>query len=175
MAQLGVDPVPATPSIAIEAFERDLDRVLRGKTLEEMGWERPDRLTLLIPLLGARDGGQTDPYLLRLHFGYYPEWPPSAQFVNPETGTYLYPGDVEHLPRIEETGEIRVHPAYKFNDRLLQLICCSATLEFYLVRHGGEAHHVWQHPRQNFSATLKAIERGLGAPWYKGPHPRQGT
>src|SRR5690348_14341481 len=101
MARPGEEPVPNTPARAQAALEADLPRVLRGRTLEEAGWKRPDALTLLVPLAGEREDGTVDEFLLRLQFGYYRDWPPSAQFVNPETGTYRYPDDVRWLPRIE--------------------------------------------------------------------------
>lgn len=167
MAEVGKEPIPNTPVLAIETLDRHMPLVLRGKTLEEMGWERPDLLTLLVPLRAVNANGSADEYLLRLHFGYYPEWPPSAQFVNPITREYKYPDDMRWLPRIEGTNEIQVHPNYDNNKG--QLICSSVTLEFYLVRHGVEQRHLWGE-RQNFAATLSAIQHGLRQPFYKGRH-----
>lgn len=165
MARLGVTPVPNNPMQACTAVEAHLAVVLRGQSLAEAGWQRPDPLVLLVPLLGIQADGTEDDYLLRLHFGYYPEWPPSAQFVNPTTKEYHFPDDVGFLPRIEGTSEIQVHNAY---GSIGQLICCSVTLEFYLVSHGAEARHVWDPEHQNFAATLNAIKRGLRPPYYKG-------
>jgi hypothetical protein len=165
VAQAGVDPVPSTPTLAIEALEKDLKKVLKGKTLEEVGWERPDPLTLLLPMVGVREDGTEDCYLLRLHFAYYPEWPPSALFVNPETRSYQYPQDEKYLPEIVG-NEIKMHANYNNKQ---QLICCSTTLEFYLVRHGVKPEHVWDKSHQNFWATISAIKRGLKFPIYRGP------
>lgn len=164
MARAGEEPLPSTPARARAALEADLPLVLRGRILEEAGWKRPDPLTLLIPLVGVREDRTEDDYLLRLHFGYYPDWPPSARFVNPETGTYRYPDDVRWLPRIEGANEIAVHANY---DNRLQLICASVTLEFYQVRHGVADRLVWDPKVQNFAATLAAIRRGLGPPFYR--------
>jgi hypothetical protein len=168
MARAGQDPVPNTPGRAQTALEADLPVVLRGRTLEEVGWQRPDPLTLLVPLVGVREDKTTDEFFLRLQFGYYPDWPASAQFVNPDTRAFRHPDDVRWLPRIEGTNEIAVHANY---DNRLQLICASVTLEFYIVRHGVAERLVWDPKLQNFSATLAAIERGLKQPFYKG---RQG-
>jgi hypothetical protein len=146
--------------------EKDLPSVLRGRTLEEVGWLRPDPLTLLIPLAGTRANGIEDPYVLRLRFGYYPEWPPSALFVNPDTREYAYPGDLTWLPSISGTPEIQIHANH---NPIGQLICASVTLEFYLIRHGVQPEHVWDPARHNFAVTLNAVTRGLRPPFYQGP------
>ena len=165
MAVIGADPIPGAPAVARAALDAHLLKVLRGQSLEEAGWVRPDPLTLLIPLVSELPTGERHDYLLRLQFGYYPEWPPSAQFVNPETKRYAYPQDVSWLPRIEGTPEIQVHTNY---GAVQQLLCCSLTLEFYLVRHGVEEKHLWDAGRMNFGATLHAIRRGLGPEFYRG-------
>jgi hypothetical protein len=162
-------PVPNTPVRAQAALDAHLPLALRGRTLEEAGWARPDPLTLLIPLFGVCGDGTRDDYLLRLHFLYYPDWPPSAQFVNPETRTYRHPDDVRWLPRIDGTGEISVHAQYDApGGGKVQLICASVTLEFYQVLHSVEERLVWDSRVQNFSAALAAIERVLRQPFYKG-------
>lgn len=165
MAQIGVAPIPNTPAGAKAAFEKDLDRVLKGKTLEELGWERSDSLTLFVPLTAVRENGDEDSYLLRLQFGYYPEWPPSAKFVNPKTKTYSPEDDRSWLPKIEGTNELGIHADYNNKG---QLICCSLTLEFYLVGHGVEARHLWDHNLYNFAGTINTIKRYLRPPYYKG-------
>jgi hypothetical protein len=168
MAKMNVDPVPVPPADAMAALEEDLPKVLKGKTPEEVGWARLDSLTLLVPVVGGGLGEGGDPYFLRLGFGYYRDWPPSAQFVNPETRDYQLGRDNKWLPRIEGWNELHVHANY---DGKGQLICCSNTLEFYKVRHSMEPKHLWDPERQNFAATLRAIEWGLQSDYYKG---RQG-
>ena len=170
MARAKEVPVPNTPKRAVDAIEAHLPVVLRGRTLEEVGWERPDPLTLLIPVPGNTADGAWDDYLLRLGFLYYPDWPPSTQFVNPETRAYRFPEDKCWLPKIEGTGEIAVHAQYDLpnNAGKIQLICSSVTLEFYQVLHSVEERLVWNPKVQNFAATLAAIERGLRQPYYKG-------
>ena len=168
MAALNQDPVSSDPEVALAAFDADLPRVLRGKTIDEVGWQRPDPLTLLIPMWAAVAGVPPDLFLLKLYFGYYPEWPASAQFVNPITRAYDPEKDKIWLPRIEGNSRIQVHPIYDGNGRKLQLICSSMTLEFYLIRHGGKEEHVWSHPQRNFSATINEIRGGLLPQWYRG-------
>ncbi len=120
--------------------------------------------------MALSDGGTSDKYLLRLGFGYYPDWPPSALFVNPTTAHYEYPTDVSHLPRIEGTDEIQIHPSYNSNGqyKVTQLICASITLEFYVIRHAVKPEHLWDSGTQTFAATINGIAFWLKAPFYKG-------
>ena len=121
-------PVPAQFEQARAALDRHLDSVLGGRPLESVGWHRPDPLTLYIPLRGytadtsasaygfdpsepPQDAGrpfagtpQGDDYLLRLYFSHYPNWPPSARFVNPDTKQFGS-GDKTWLPMISGTNE----------------------------------------------------------------------
>ena len=112
-------------------LEADLPRVLASlgvEALEELGWRRPDGRTLLVPISGEL-GGQQEEYLLSLCFLTGRDWPPSAQFVNPETLDYVIPDDFHHLP-IVETPELQVHTKYQSqHGKTLQLICSSATFD----------------------------------------------
>jgi hypothetical protein len=169
MARAKEVPVPNSPARALAAIDADIPVVLRGETLEKAGWTRPDPLTLIIPRLGVRQDGTRDDFLLRLNFLYYPEWPPSAQFVNPNTRGYCYPDDQFWLPRVEGTNEIAIHAQFDApGGRKIQLICASVTLEFYQILHDVDPKYVWNSQVQNFSATLTAIDRALRQPFYKG-------
>lgn len=157
----------------LQAVREDMPRVLEAlgaSSLEALGWTQPDALTLLIPLRASVDGS-TDGYLLKLGFHYYREWPPSAQFVNPYTGQYAWPHDQHHVPRLE-SQECRTHVNYQMTPSAtgIQLICCSATLEFYQVLHSVEPQHVWN-GTSTFLTTLKAIQRAMQSS-YKGRFPR---
>ena len=117
----------------------DLPRVLRvleAESLEAVGWRKPDARTLLIPVHGTFNE-QGEDYLLRLQFLTGRDWPPSAQFVNPDTLEYRIPDDFHHLP-VLEAPQVRVHTNYAGPNGPIQLICCSATYEYYDVLHGGE-------------------------------------
>jgi hypothetical protein len=181
-------PVPAPFEQARDALDHHLGGVLGGRSLESVGWARPDPLTLYVPLrgytsvttvpaygfdpseppesgeqpfVGAPDGHE---YLLRLYFSHYPDWPPSARFVNPDTKQFG-PGDNRWLPMISGTNELHVHASY--GDGGGQLICCSATLEFYLVNHGVEDRHRWR-SGSSFAITLNTLSRHLRPPAYAG-------
>jgi len=181
-------PVPADFGQARDAVDSHLGKVLGGRTLESAGWERPDPLTLYIPLRGftaataavaygfdpaADPAGAVeafagapagDDYLLRLYFGHYPAWPPSALFVNPATRQFAA-GDERWLPAINGAGELHVHANYANTSG--QVICCSATLEFYLVNHQVADQHRWQ-PGSSFASTLNVLSRYMRPPAYTG-------
>jgi hypothetical protein len=164
MAARGADPVMADPQVALAALEEHLPKALRGVPFELSGWQRPDPLTLFVPVWGLCDG-PPDLFLLRLNFAYYPEWPPSAKFINPITKAYDHGSDLKWLPKIENHQRIQVHALY---NNQTQLICSSTTLEFYLVRHGVEARDLWDAQSQNFSSTLNAVRDGLQRHTYRG-------
>ena len=155
------------------ALEEDLPRVLKmlgATSMEDLGWSRPNKLTLLIPLSGIYQG-HTDDYLLRLGFQAYRAWPPSAQFVNPETQSYSCPQDQHHVPRLT-SEECRTHIEYLHGERKIQLICCSATLEFYEVKHHVKLEHLWSES-DNFWITVNAIKRAMDS-FYQGRFPKHG-
>jgi hypothetical protein len=160
--------------MGIQALDEDLPRVLKalgGDSMQGIGWARPDELTLLVPMV-ASHGGAADSYLLRLQFQAYRDWPPSAQFVNPETTQYVWPQDQHHVPQLV-SNECRTHANYPTSSgKGIQLICCSATKEFYDVRHSVESAHLWCNT-YNFLTTLQAIRRAMGTS-YIGRFPRHG-
>lgn len=166
---------PALDVIAgAAALDEDLPRVLRlmeADSIEELGWTRLNRITLLIPMSGVHQDKKDD-YLLRLGFQAYRKWPPSAQFVNPETLGYAHPKDQHFVPRLT-SPECHTHCAYN-NPRggTLQLICCSATLEFYEVLHGVKPEHVWRES-ETFFSTLAAIQKAMTS-FYVGRFPAHG-
>jgi hypothetical protein len=173
MVQVNVQPA-MDPMAGAAAFAEDLPRVLKvlgAKSLEELGWTQPDKLTLLVPLKGVKNG-VTDEYLLRLGFQAYRTGPPSAQFVDPQTLRYRFPHDQHVMPQLT-SQECRTHPGYPSPGRgPIQLICCSATLEFYEVLHNVEPHHVWRNT-DTFLTTITAIKRAMSE-FYEGRFPAHG-
>lgn len=156
----------------IASLDEDIPRVFTvlGKTsIDELGWKRPDKSTLLIPMEGILNG-DVQHYLLRLAFPAYRRWPPSALFVNPETLAYQYPADQHHLPMLT-SPECYIHPSYAFpNARPGQLICCSATQEFYDMAHQVEPDQLWKE-KNTFLTTIMAIRRALASS-YGGRFPK---
>lgn len=159
----------------LAALEEDLPRVLRvmgASSLDELGWSRPSKLTLLVPMAGTCQG-KDDRYLLRLGFQAYRKWPPSAQFVNPETNSYAFPGDQPFVPKLT-SPECQTHVAYRRTPQSepVQLICCSATLEFYEVLHSVNAEHIWRET-DTFFTTITAIRKAFTS-FYGGPFSANG-
>jgi len=157
------------------ALDEDIPRVLsvlEASSLEALGWSRPDRLSLLVPMDGVYQG-KTDEYLLRLGFQAYRKWPPSARFVNPATLDYVYPQDRHFIPQLT-SQECRTHAAYQRTpmSARIQLICCSATLEFYEVLHNVEQQHLWSES-DTFFTTVMAIRKAF-ASFYQGRFPAYG-
>jgi len=150
-----------------EAFQRDLQLVLKDNTLTDKGWWQPDDLTLLVPMMAENvQQGQVDLYLLRLVFDHYPKGPPSAQFINPITMNYAFPDDVRWVPFCEGLPDIHFHTNYGGSSG--QVVCSSSTLEFYKVNHDVQPEHVWDPERMNFVTTLYAIRRALASTNYRG-------
>jgi len=173
MARANEQPVLDVQA-GMAALNEDIPRVLDVlgvASLEALGWERPNAITLLIPLSGTFEETEHT-YLLKLGFAAYRAWPPSAQFVNPATRNYSHPTDQHHVPQLT-SPECHTHIAYPNpGGGTVQLICCSATQEFYDVKHSVEAHHVWR-GKETFLTTLTAIQKAM-ASHHKGPFPRHG-
>lgn len=165
---------PTIDTVAgLNSLEEDLPRVLHvlgATSIEDLGWTRPNKLVLHIPMT-ATFNGVADEFLLRLGFQAYSKWPPSAIFINPASGTYAFPEDTHHVPHLT-SGECQTHTGYdRPGGGKMQLICCSATLEFYDVLHSVDPHHIWKETT-SFLTTYRAIERAM-ATSYQGrfkPH-----
>jgi hypothetical protein len=157
----------------LAALEEDLPRVLRlldAPTIEALNWTRPNKLSLLIPMSGAF-GGKVDDFTLRLGFQAYRAWPPSALFVNPITSTFVHPQDQKHVPKLT-SQECQTHVAYSPQTGNFQVICCSATLEFYEVLHSVEPQHLWLETN-TFLTTIMAIRKAFASS-YQGRFPTNG-
>lgn len=165
------------PTLDLRAGRRVLEEDLRGalalhnaETPSDLGWTVQGGRCLLVPITGAH-ADKVEQYLLRLEFLTGREWPPSAQFVNPGTLKYVVGKDTGHLPQLGHP-EVHVHPAYvsPTTQSAIQLICCSATFEYYDVKHGGEEVTLWQ-SSDNFLVTLAAIRRAMSTAHYQGRYP----
>ena len=135
-------------------------------SLDDLGWSQPNRLSMLVPMTGVYQGKE-DHYLLRLGFQAYRKWPPSAQFVNPDTKSYAYPNDQQFVPKLT-SPECYTHVAYRRTPQAnpVQLICCSATLEFYEALHQVRPEHLWR-GTDTFLTTVNAIQKAM-ASFYGG-------
>jgi hypothetical protein len=158
----------ADPHRGRAAFAEHLPRVLAGRTLEEMGWRAPNALSLLVPVRGAANGA--DDFMLRLGFQYYPEWPPTARFVNPATAEFDASRDLYWLPNVTGDPGFAIHPIYSHANYTGPLICCSYTAEFYQILHDVKLEHQWNSALHTFGATISRIQEALRSEYYKGRH-----
>jgi len=69
-----------------------------------------------------------------------------------------------------EPTSIQVHRFYNSNGQypVVQLICASITLEFYIIRHQVEPVHLWDPSKQTFASTINGISHWLKPPFYNG-------
>jgi hypothetical protein len=163
------EPPTLDVQAGVAALDEDIPRVLSllgASSLDLVGWSRLNRLSLLVPMVGVNQGKE-DKYVLRLGFQAYRKWPPSAQFVNPSTGDYVYPQDQQFVPKLT-SSECYTHTAYRRNPQAnpIQLICCSATLEFYVMLHEVKPEHIWRET-DTFFTTITAIRKAFGS-FYQG-------
>ena len=171
MVDLNEYPVQADPATACAALDADIEKLLVAKglsSISELGWERPSKLRLHIPMR-ARRGNSEDEFLLELGFSHYPTWPPSARFINPQTKEYDPGADLQWLPIIQGTNSIQTHKSYSNVQGLVShgFICCSFTLDFYLQRHSLQPEDHWQACPRTFYATVHRIQTAL-RDHYKG-------
>jgi hypothetical protein len=170
----------AKPTLDLTAGHEVLDKDLAAALAyydvgepEALGWRRQGPRCLLIPISGIHDGA-ADEFLLKLEFKTGREWPPSAQFIDPESLIYRGLEDQHHLPQIR-SSEVNVHASYACQHVAvpIQLICCSATYEYYDVLHGGEDGVLWKE-NYSFLVTVSAIKRAMGSHYF-GRFPRHDT
>jgi hypothetical protein len=148
------------------AFERHLAMATSTRSLAERGWICHDDLTLLVPLRAINPKSfEVDSYLLRLTFDYYPDNPPGAMFVNPETLVFAGPDDAPHMPLCESSPQVHFHLNYP---EYGPMICASTTLEFYKVNHGVNEQHRWDGKQRTFLDTIASVKSGLNEPFYRG-------
>lgn len=159
-------PVANDPLLAKEALDEHLALMFEIKgvaNLEELGWTRPTPLTLRIPMR-AVSGNQVDEFMLELGFSYYPDWPPSARFINPNTGAFDPATDYCWVPILDGSPAIYTHRVYNGPDGKVYLgfICCSFTLDYYLSRHGVSFPGThWKAKDRKFLATISVLEHAM--------------
>lgn len=151
-------PEVSDPDVACEALRTHMNDALEG-----LEWEYDDDRTIIIHLVGMDQSGTIDNYLAKLTFLYYPEWPPSVTFLNPETGTY----DGTHWPRIEGHPSLAMHPSY--GDAPTGMVCNSMTFEYYFWGgHGTNEATAWKKSVHTLAATVAELTDAFSARYYKG-------
>jgi hypothetical protein len=126
-------------------------------------------------LRGRRNGEPDDGYYVELGAKFYDYWPPTTVFVDPNTGTEAEQ-DTRWWPKIEGAGDFgfsTTNFAAEYVTRLgapmHQLVCFTATAQYYMVDHNPPEHTVWKQGSHTLARTLARLHELLGPPFYKGP------
>lgn len=150
-------PTVSDPEDAREAFQR------HQVALDGYRWEEEGPLSILVHLDGHRASGEMDSYLARFTFLYYPTWPPSVTFINPETKEY----DPAYWP-VVNSPSLAFHATY--GDAPKGMVCNSMFFEYYFWGgHTPDNSVHWDQARYTFAATLNELRIHLGPPYYQGP------
>lgn len=152
-------PVPTPPRLAKAALIAHRDGSLEG-----LHWEKGSPLVLYVTLPAVRPDGIVDSYIARFSFVYYPDWPPSVTFVDPETKVY----SPSHWPHSVNSDRLAFHATY--GDAPAGLICNSMFFEYYFW--GGHARtegQMWTKGRHTMAATVGELKIHLAPPYYIGP------
>ena len=153
-------PLPGATDLeqARKALLAHMEVALDGYTYEYDG----DR-TIYVHMTGNSESGGTDEYLVRLGFLYYPDWPPTVTFVNPETNKH----DGTHWPEPVASPRLQFNPAY--GDAPAGMVCNSMTFEYYFWGGHAPAENIrWKKGVHTFAATLAELGDHLRPPYYKG-------
>jgi hypothetical protein len=151
-------PEPTDPEIARAALRKHSVRALENCDYEYDG----DR-TIYLTLPATDSRGETQQYLVRLTFLYYPDWPPSVTFLNPLTRRY----DGTHWPSVTSSPRLAMHVVY--GGAPTGMVCNSMTFEYYFW--GGHSPTdiiKWNKARHTFFATIAELKDHLQVPYYQG-------
>ena len=96
-------------------------------------------------------------------------------FIDPNTGAEAKPG-TRWWPTIEGASEFGFSVATfpteyvtRLGVPLQQLVCFTATAQYYMVDHNPPEHTVWRQGDHTVARTLGRLHELLGPPFYKGP------
>jgi hypothetical protein len=169
-------PVKVDEEVAAAKFRKDLawlsDDYAIGRGLLIVNQEP---MFCIIRVPATRADGSEDDYYLRLGAEYYDKWPPTAQFVTPETWKLAMSGS-RWLPTIQCQGIdwFALHSPYDGNQNgkpitIPQLLCFTFSAEYYMVSHSPREESVWRQGHHTLTATLTRVTEVLQQPHYRGP------
>ena len=151
-------PTATDPDLARKALVAHLEAALEGFTYDYDG----DR-TIDVEMTGITGSGAPDKYLVRLGFLYYPDWPPTVTFLNPETKKY----DGTNWPEAIGSQRLQFYSAY--GDAPCGMVCNSMTFEYYFWGGHAAAESIrWKKGVHTFAGTLAELTDHLQPPHYKG-------
>lgn len=159
---------------------KHLAQMREDKLDAEEGWEIDesdlDEGHCIYITMRARKADGTpldDIYVNRLEFSHYPTYPPTIEFVNPDTLAYDPAKDQAHVPVLAKSPpdqSIALSPAY---DARGQLLCHSLNYEYYIRggHHPGPEIH-WKEGTHTLVTTLMFHQKILRQPYYGGRRPQ---
>ena len=173
-------PAPTDRTWALAMVHKHLAQMREDKTDTTEGWIIDEQdlerdLVLWVSIPSKREDGTPHPdgaYLHRLEFSHSPTYPPTVEFVNPDTRQYDPVKDQKWVPLIAKSPpqqSIAFHPAY---DARGQLVCHSLNYEYYIRgghNPGPEIH--WKAGTHNLVTTLMFQQKMLTEPYYGGKRP----
>jgi hypothetical protein len=134
----------------------------------DMDWESGLCFVRLTTLFHEQEKEETNAYMLRMSFDYYPTEQPGAIFVNPKTKEVGSSQDFQRWwPNIEGNPWININiqdPPEK------SYLCFQLTHEFR-VSHGPVPPNdpkKWDQGRHNVVGVVRAVQRVLDSSHYKG-------
>ena len=150
-------PEAVDPETARAALLKHSENALEG-----YNWEYDNDRTIYVKMPATDEQGKTEEYLIRLTFLYYPDWPPSVTFLNPETKRY----DGTHWPQTNSPS-LAMHPSY--GDAPTGMVCNSMMFEYYFWGgHNATENIRWQKGKHTLAATIAELTDHLKPPLYKG-------
>lgn len=177
-------PGPPDPEIAGMTLAHHLTRFLaQPGRADDFELRELDGLHAVVAIRAQRDDGKVDWYSTVHDATYYDIWP-TRVFFGREVEQEWVPatfGDVEYpliagspIPSGAVPGtapiQFALHHAYPYPDgHAGHLVCCSASLDYYVSDHSPSEAQRWRQGVHTISALLTRIHTVLQAPTYKGP------
>lgn len=125
-------------------------------------------------LRGRRDDLPDDEFYVELGAKYYDYWPPTTAFVDPGTGaeaaqnTRWWPTIAGAADFGFSTTNFAAQYVTRLGAPMRQLVCFTATAQYYMVDHNPPEHTVWKQGDHTLARTLARLHELLGPPFYNG-------
>ncbi|MFC0541940.1 hypothetical protein [Kutzneria chonburiensis] len=181
-------PVPADEEVAAAVFASHIARVSASAQARAQGWVFTpiDPLHAVVTVAATRATGEKDLYYVLLGAEYYDSYPPTTSFVCPPANGAVEGTSLDQwkqarkggrwFPLAEGLSWFAVHDSYQFQfpsedaySSPRQLVCCSATFEYYISGHNPTESQRWRQGRHTLAATLDRIQEALDSANYGGP------
>jgi len=153
-------PLPslADPVIAAKAFAEH-----KAAALEGLRWRQITPLSIAIELPASGPNGPGDIFVALFRLSWYPTWPPSVTFVDPDT----LESKPSMWPRVDGKPDIAFYATY--GDAPDGMVCNSMFFEYYFWGGHGPTDAIrWDPKRHTLAASLNELKDALRSPYYTG-------